>query len=180
LAVEIFLIILIGLALFRSLRIILLSKLPCLIPLIITAGLMGYFGIRFKPSTILIFSIAFGISSDGTIYFLSRFRQELQSRTQTYVGAVHATILETGRSMIYTNIILFAGFFIFALSDFWKYCCIRNFIVFNAINSNDYKFIVAASHYDVNRRQNGKETFKGEVGYFLDTIIIIFLSNIDY
>jgi predicted RND superfamily exporter protein len=118
LAVEIILIILIGLALFRSLRIILLSKLPCLIPLIITAGLMGYFGIRFKPSTILIFSIAFGISSDGTIYFLSRFRQELQSRTQTYAGAVHATILETGRSMIYTNIILFAGFFIFALSDF--------------------------------------------------------------
>jgi hypothetical protein len=118
LAVEILLIILIGLALFRSLRIILLSKLPCLIPLIITAGLMGYFGIRFKPSTILIFSIAFGISSDGTIYFLSRFRQELQSRTQTYAGAVHATILETGRSMIYTNIILFAGFFIFALSDF--------------------------------------------------------------
>jgi predicted RND superfamily exporter protein len=118
LAVEILLIILIGLALFRSLRIILLSKLPCLIPLIITAGLMGYFGIRFNPSTILIFSIAFGISSDGTIYFLSRFRQELQSRTQTYAGAVHATILETGRSMIYTNIILFAGFFIFALSDF--------------------------------------------------------------
>ncbi|MFN7294637.1 MAG: efflux RND transporter permease subunit, partial [Bacteroidota bacterium] len=84
LLIEIILIILIGLALFRSLRIILLSKLPCLIPLVITAGLMGYFGIRFKPSTILIFSIAFGISSDGTIYFLSRFRQELQSKTQTY------------------------------------------------------------------------------------------------
>jgi predicted RND superfamily exporter protein len=118
LLIEIILIILIGLALFRSLRIILLSKLPCLIPLVITAGLMGYFGIRFKPSTILIFSIAFGISSDGTIYFLSRFRQELQSKTQTYAGAIHATILETGRSMIYTNIILFAGFIIFALSDF--------------------------------------------------------------
>ncbi len=118
LLIEIVLIILIGLALFRNLRIILLSKLPCLIPLIITAGILGYFGIRFKPSTILIFSIAFGISSDGTIYFLAKFRQELENRNQTYRGAIQATIFETGRSMIYTNIILFAGFFIFALSDF--------------------------------------------------------------
>lgn len=118
LLIEVILIILIGLALFRSLRIILLSKLPCLIPLVITAGIMGYFGIRFKPSTILIFSIAFGISSDGTIYFLSRFRQELMSKTKSYSGAVIATVMDTGRSMIYTNVILFAGFIIFALSDF--------------------------------------------------------------
>lgn len=71
LLIEIILIALVGLALFRSVRIILLSKLPCLIPLVITAGIMGFLGIRFKPSTILIFSIAFGIASDGTIYFLA-------------------------------------------------------------------------------------------------------------
>ncbi len=118
LIIEIILIILIGLALFRSLRIILLSKLPCLIPLVITAGIMGFFDIRFKASTILIFSIAFGITSDGTIYFLSKFRQELKARTRSYADSVAITIMETGRSMIYTNIILFAGFSIFALSDF--------------------------------------------------------------
>ncbi|MCZ2249148.1 MAG: MMPL family transporter [Bacteroidia bacterium] len=118
LGIEIILILLIGLALFQNLRIILLSKLPCLIPLVITAGIMGFLGVRFKPSTILIFSIAFGISSDGTIYFLSKFRQELQNKNQTYLGAIKATIIETGRSMIYTNVILFVGFFIFALSDF--------------------------------------------------------------
>jgi hypothetical protein len=118
LLIEIILIILIGLALFRSLRIILLSKLPCLIPLIITAGIMGFFDIRFKASTILIFSIAFGIASDGTIYFLSRFRQELRAKNKSYADAVKVTIMETGRSMIYTNIILFAGFSVFALSAF--------------------------------------------------------------
>jgi predicted RND superfamily exporter protein len=69
LLIEIILIALVGIALFRSVRIILLSKLPCLIPLVITAGVMGFLDIRFKPSTILIFSIAFGIASDGTVYF---------------------------------------------------------------------------------------------------------------
>ena len=62
--------------LFRSWKMVLISTLPSLIPLIITAGLMGYFGIALKPSTILIFSIAFGISSDGTIYFLTRYKEE--------------------------------------------------------------------------------------------------------
>ena len=72
LLIEIILIAIVGIALFRSVRIIILSKLPCLIPLVITAGIMGFLDIRFKPSTILIFSIAFGISSDGTIYFLTK------------------------------------------------------------------------------------------------------------
>nr|MBA3972230.1 MMPL family transporter [Bacteroidota bacterium] len=83
LLIEILLITIVGIALFRSIRIILLSKIPCLIPLIITAGIMGYMGIRFKPSTILIFSIAFGISSDGTIYFLTKYRQELKKLNST-------------------------------------------------------------------------------------------------
>ena len=78
LLIEIILIAIVGMALFRSVRIILLSKLPCLIPLVITAGVMGFLDIRFKPSTILIFSIAFGIASDGTVYFLTKYRQELK------------------------------------------------------------------------------------------------------
>ncbi len=117
LLIEVLLITLVGLALFRSLRIILLSKLPCLIPLIITAGIMGFLDIRFKPSTILIFSIAFGISSDGTIYFLTRYRHELKAG-KSVIDAISITIKETGIGMIYTAIILFSGFAIFAVSDF--------------------------------------------------------------
>ncbi len=118
LLIEILLITMVGMALFRSFRIIILSKIPCLIPLAITAGIMGYLGIRFKPSTILIFSIAFGISSDGTIYFLTKYRQELKLRFKNVGEAISATIFDTGLSMIYTAVILFFGFSIFAASSF--------------------------------------------------------------
>ncbi|HEX8517137.1 MAG TPA: MMPL family transporter [Bacteroidia bacterium] len=118
LAIEIILETLVALALFRSLRIIILSKIPVLIPLIITAGVMGFLGINFKPTTILIFSIAFGISSDGTIYFLTKYRQELKVKGRSVAEAISVTIRETGLSMIYTAIILFCGFAIFAASSF--------------------------------------------------------------
>ena len=118
LVIEIVLIAIVGIALFRSVRIILLSKLPCLIPLVITAGVMGFLDIRFKPSTILIFSIAFGISSDGTIYFLSKYRQELKRYGKTASAAISTAIQETGLSMVYTSIILFCGFAIFSASSF--------------------------------------------------------------
>lgn len=118
LLIEILLIAIVGIALFRSVRIIVLSKLPCLIPLIITAGIMGYLGIRFKPSTILIFSIAFGISSDGTIYFLTKYRQELKKLNSTVAGSISIAIRETGLSMVYTAVILFCGFAIFTASGF--------------------------------------------------------------
>ncbi len=117
LLIEIILIAIVGIALFRSVRIIVLSKIPCLIPLIITAGIMGFLDIRFKPSTILIFSIAFGISSDGTIYFLTKYRQELK-KLKGPAEAISAAIHDTGLSMIYTSIILFCGFAIFAASSF--------------------------------------------------------------
>ncbi len=117
LLIEIILIAIVGIALFRSVRIIILSKLPCLIPLVITAGIMGFLDIRFKPSTILIFSIAFGISSDGTIYFLTKYRQELKKLSDAPM-AISAAIKDTGLSMVYTSIILFCGFSIFAASSF--------------------------------------------------------------
>ncbi len=117
LLIEILLIAIVGIALFRSVRIILLSKLPCLIPLVITAGVMGFLDIRFKPSTILIFSIAFGIASDGTVYFLTKYRQELK-KGFTAPLAIATSVRETGLSMVYTNIILFFGFIIFAASSF--------------------------------------------------------------
>ncbi|MEO6904460.1 MAG: MMPL family transporter [Bacteroidia bacterium] len=118
LAIEIVLEALVALILFRSFRIIILSKIPVLIPLIITAGVMGFLAINFKPTTILIFSIAFGISSDGTIYFLTKYRQELAIKGRSVSQAISVTIRETGLSMIYTTIILFSGFAIFAVSSF--------------------------------------------------------------
>jgi predicted RND superfamily exporter protein len=118
LLIEIVLITIVGFALFRSIRIILLSKLPVLIPLVITAGIMGFLEISFRPSTILIFSIAFGISSDGTIYFLTRYKQELRNAGTSVSEAISITIREIGLSMVYTTIILFFGFAIFAASGF--------------------------------------------------------------
>ncbi|MBL7914891.1 MAG: MMPL family transporter [Bacteroidia bacterium] len=115
---AIILISLIMFALFMSFRMITVSILPSLIPLLITAGIMGYFQIPLKPSTILIFSIAFGISSDGTIYFLTKYRHELRLNPMSISKAVSLTIRETGVSMVYTAIILFFGFFIFSASSF--------------------------------------------------------------
>jgi predicted RND superfamily exporter protein len=118
LIIEILLIAIVGMVLFRSVRIIILSKLPCLIPLIITAGVMGFLDLRFKPSTILIFSIAFGISSDGTIYFLTKYRQELRKHGGDAFKAISEAIKDIGLSMIYTSVILFFGFSIFSVSSF--------------------------------------------------------------
>lgn len=119
LSIAIVSILLLGMILFRSVAIIVLSKVPCLIPLVMTAGIMGYCGIPFKSSTILIFSIAFGIASDGTIYILTEYRQQLRKLSAANASqAVGLAIKETGLSMIYTNIILFFGFAIFIFSGF--------------------------------------------------------------
>jgi hypothetical protein len=119
LIIAIVLILLLGIVLFRSVWIVVLSKLPCLIPLVITAGIMGFLGIPFKSSTILIFSIAFGIASDGTIYILTEYRQQLRKLSPSnYSKAVSLALKETGVSMVYTNTILFFGFAIFVLSGF--------------------------------------------------------------
>ncbi len=104
--------------LFRDFRIIIISLIPNVIPLIITGGLMGYFDIPLKPSTALIFSIAFGISVDDSIHFLAKYRQELFSNNFFVPIAITKSIRETGASMIYTSIVLFAGFVIFSGSDF--------------------------------------------------------------
>lgn len=102
---------------FLNFRTVLISTIPSIIPLIITAGIMGYFGIPLKPSTTLIFSIAFGIASDGTIYFLTKYKEEIL-KGKTISQAVSETIKFTGISMFYTAIILFFGFGIFVASGF--------------------------------------------------------------
>lgn len=103
---------------FRSARMVAVSLIPNLIPLLLTAGLMGYFNIPIKSSTILIFSIAFGISVDDTIHFLAKYRQELKLFNWDIGKSVHEAIKETGVSMFYTSIVLLFGFSIFIASDF--------------------------------------------------------------
>ena len=104
--------------LFRSLRMILISLIPNLLPLVITAGVMGFAGVPIKPSTILVFSVAFGISVDDTIHFLAKYRQELTANRWRIQKSVYAALRETGVSMFYTSIVLFFGFSVFTISSF--------------------------------------------------------------
>jgi predicted RND superfamily exporter protein len=104
--------------LFGSGRMVIISLVPNLIPLLLTAGIMGFVGIPLKPSTILIFSIAFGISIDDTIHFLARYRQDLKSNGWRIAEAAKTAIAETGPSMFYTSVVLFFGFSVFLLSSF--------------------------------------------------------------
>ena len=103
---------------FSSARMMLISLIPNLVPLLITASFMGYFGIPVKPSTVLVFSIAFGISVDNTIHFLAKYRQELKTTGLDIRKSVINAIREAGVSMLYTSIVLFFGFGIFSLSGF--------------------------------------------------------------
>jgi predicted RND superfamily exporter protein len=104
--------------LFTSARMIVISLIPNLIPQLMTAALMGYLGISIKPSTILIFSIALGISVDNAIHFLSRYRLQLKLNNWNIKPSVIAALSETGYSMIYSSVVLFFGFGIFILSSF--------------------------------------------------------------
>lgn len=104
--------------LFNSFKMVLISLIPNLLPLVTTAGLMGFFNIPLKPSTLLIFSIAFGIGIDDTIHYLAKYRQELKHHNWNIKEATLIAIRETGVSMIYTSIILFFGFGVFTASDF--------------------------------------------------------------
>lgn len=104
--------------LFRSYKMVIISLVPNLLPLVITAGVMGFLGVPIKPSTILVFSIAFGISVDDTIHFLAKYRQELATHRWHIKRSVYAALRETGVSMFYTSIVLFFGFSVFIISDF--------------------------------------------------------------
>jgi len=104
--------------LFRSVKMIFVALIPNLLPLLCTAGLMGYLEIPIKPSTILVFGIAFGLSVDDTIRFLAQYRQELKINNWKIKKSIFKTLEEEGPSMFYTSIVLLCGFFVFTLSDF--------------------------------------------------------------
>ena len=104
--------------LFKSVKILLCSLIPNLIPLVITAGVMGWAGIPLKPSTVLVFSVALGIAIDITIRFLVNYKQELPTYHYNINETVTATIKNTGLSIVYTSMVLIAGFIIFCFSSF--------------------------------------------------------------
>ena len=118
LALAIVLISIIMALMFSSWRMVVMSLSPNIIPLIFTAAVMGFSGIPIKASTILVFSIAFGISVDNTIHFLAKYRQELKVTGWNIKKSVILALSETGVSMLYTSVVLFFGFGIFAVSSF--------------------------------------------------------------
>lgn len=104
--------------LFSSFRMILVSMIPNIIPLLITAAIMGFTGIPIKPSTIIVFSIALGISVDNAIQYLSRYRHELKVTNGAIKESAINALHEAGFSMIYTSIVLVLGFSVFIISGF--------------------------------------------------------------
>jgi predicted RND superfamily exporter protein len=103
---------------FRSAKMIFVSVITNILPLCITSGLMGYLGIPLKPSTILVFSIAFGISVDNAIQFMAKYRHDLIMNNGKIKKSVFSALQETGVSTFYTSIVLIFGFAIFTLSSF--------------------------------------------------------------
>jgi predicted RND superfamily exporter protein len=103
---------------FHKFKMVVISLIPNLIPLLFTAGVMGFCGIPLKMSTILVFSIALGISVDNTIHYLARYRLQMKVNDNDIKKSVMAAIQETGPSMIYSASILICGFLIFAFSSF--------------------------------------------------------------
>ena len=119
LCIAIFLIAIFMAFMFKSVKMIVISLIPNLLPLVFTAGAMGFLGITLRPSTILVFTIAFGISVDDTIHFLAKYRQELwDNKFDDVTKSVFKSLKETGVSMYYTSIVLFFGFSVFLTSDF--------------------------------------------------------------
>ena len=104
--------------LFRSFKMVMASVITNILPLCITSGLMGYFGIPLKPSTILVFSIAFGISVDNAIQFMAKYKHDLIQSNGKVKKSVFSALKETGISTFYTSVVLILGFATFTLSSF--------------------------------------------------------------
>ena len=154
---------------FSSVRMIIISLIPNIIPQLLTAGMMGYFGISIKPSTILIFSIALGISVDNTIHFLSRYRLQLKYTNFKVQESVIAALKETAYSMIYSAIVLFSGFYIFTFSSFGGTEALGylvSFTLFVALFTN--LLVLPALLLTVNKVSRSKLFVEPPLGLFAD------------
>lgn len=145
---------------FSSREMVVISMIPNLIPLLITASLMGYFGITIKPSTVLVFSIAFGISVDNTIHFLAKYRQELKFTGYDIGRSVRYAIREAGISMLYTSIVLFFGFGIFAFSSFGGTVALGVLVSFTLLVAVTSNLILLPSMLLTWEKRRFGETFK--------------------
>jgi len=117
-AIAIVLISLLMAVMFRSVRMIAVSMIPNLIPLMVTGAIMGFSGIPLKPSTLIVFSIALGISVDNAIQYLARYRHDLKTSNMNIAFSAISALREASFSMIYTSIVLVLGFSVFTVSDF--------------------------------------------------------------
>ncbi len=103
--------------LYRSVKAGLITMIPNIIPLVVTLGVMGLFGITLRVSTVVTFAICLGMAVDDTIHYLTRFREELD-RTGDYISSMYATLESAGRAIVLTTSMLIAGFLVFLSSDF--------------------------------------------------------------
>ena len=142
--------------LFRSYKMVIISLVPNILPLLFTAGVMGFLNIPIKPSTILVFSIAFGISVDDTIHFLVKYRQELIANNWKIRKSVFSSLRETGISMFYTSVVLFFGFSVFMTLKLWGNNCARrvSFHYFTICNVGELSSITLTFNFF------GKKYFK--------------------
>ncbi len=160
--------------LFRKARMVMISLIPNLFPQILTAALMGYLGIPIKPSTILIFSIALGISVDNSIHFLAKYRQELALHNQNIRRAVMAALTESGVSMVYTYVVLFFGFIIFTASSFGGTQALGYLIAFTltvALLSNI--ILLPAILLSLHKRVGGEESASGEKALTEEKVVLL-------
>jgi uncharacterized protein len=157
--------------LFMSARMVIIATIPSLIPLAITLGLMGFFNVHLKPSTILIFSIAFGISSDGTMYFLTKYKQDMRKYNLSISEIVSLVIKETGVSMIYTAIILACGFMIFIFSGFGGTRALGLLVSVTLLMAYSSNLIVLPSFLlSLEKRMNHKEELKSSLDVEFDRL----------
>lgn len=152
---------------FADFKIIIISVIPNILPIVITGGVMGLMGIPLKPSTALTFSIAFGISIDSTIHFLSKYKQELTICDGDYKKAILLSLRESGISMIYTSLVLFFGFVIFAFSEFGGTIALgmlTSLTLFFALFTNLVLLPCLLVSFDHNRLSETKNKPKGLFG----------------
>lgn len=146
---------------FRSFKMIVISLIPNLLPLLITAGMMGFIGIPIKPSTILVFSIAFGISVDDTIHFLAKYRQELKANKWKIKKSIISALKETSVSMFYTSITLFFGFSVFMISSFGGTKALGGLVSFTLLIAMLSNLLLLPSLLlSLEKRISNKETLK--------------------
>lgn len=103
--------------LFRSFKMVLLSLIPNIFPLLMILGIIGFLGISLNMATAVIFTIAFGIAVDDTIHFIARLKLELD-KGKSLPLAIRRTFLSTGKAIIITSMIISSGFLVLITSDF--------------------------------------------------------------